>query len=120
MAKNILEKFDELFSDVDAIDPAKIEIFVHESLKFFDELKTKLTSLDDKEREEAMKIAEQLQQRLELFAQKAIDKTGMTKEQLEEYVSQQSNFTPESWDSFQSAESEIKEYKKHITPPEKV
>jgi hypothetical protein len=114
MATNILEKFDELFGDVDHIDPTKIEQFVHESLKFFDYLRQELQSSEEERRKAAFEIAMELQKRLENFAEKALKKTGMSKEQLHQFISMPGNFAPQEWNALKNSEKEIKDFQQGI------
>ena len=50
----ILESMDDLFSNFDKVDMNKLDGFLHEILKLFDYVKTKLKSPDEKERNEAL------------------------------------------------------------------
>ena len=119
MATNILERFDELFGDADTLDPQKIEIFVQESLKFFEYLKEKLQSSDEQEKKEALELAVQLQKKLEVFAQKALAKSGLSPEQLKNFITSPSNFTPDEWKVLQKSENDIDEYQKDLRKSEK-
>ncbi|MBS0616253.1 MAG: hypothetical protein JSR58_06870 [Verrucomicrobia bacterium] len=112
MANDILKKFDELFGDLDAMTPQKVEMLVHETLKFFEHLKTQLTSGDEKARKEALDTAMELQKKLEAFSKKALEKSGMTQEQLQKFISSPTNFSPDEWRAFQSSQKEISDFEK--------
>lgn len=112
MAKDILEKFDELFGDLDAMTPQKVELLVHETLKFFEHLKTQLTSGDEKSRKEALDTAMELQKKLEAFSKKALEKSGMTPDQLQKFISSPTNFSPDEWRAFESSQKEISDFEK--------
>jgi hypothetical protein len=112
MTRNILEKFDELFGDLDKMTPQKVEMLVHETLKFFEHLKTQLTSGDEKTRKEALDTAVELQKKLEAFSKKALEKSGMTPEQLQKFITAPSNFSNDEWNAFQSSQKEISDFEK--------
>jgi hypothetical protein len=114
MATNILEKFDELFGDEEVLEPQKIELFVQESLKFFEYLREKLQSKDENEQKEALNIAIQLQKKLESFAQKTLSKSGLSPDQLKNFMAAPQNFTPEEWKTLENSEKDIEDYQKEL------
>jgi hypothetical protein len=114
MKTKILEKFDEIFSDLNNLSPEKLETLVHESLKFFDDLKVALDSPNEEEKKEALKIAQQLQKKLEEQAEKAYKASGMTKEQISAFMENPANFSQEEWAAFQSAKTELFDFQKDI------
>ncbi len=114
MKSKILDKFDEIFSDINNMNAEKLETLVHESLKFFDDLKNALESSNEEEKKEAMKIAQDLQKKLEEQAEKAFKASGMTKEQISAFTSDPKNFSKEEWESFKHAKNELFEFQKDV------
>lgn len=114
MKKTILEKFDEIFSDIKNLNAEKLQTLVHESLKFFDDLKRALESPNEEEKNEALQIAQELQKKLEEQAQKAYKASGMTKEQIAKFTENSNNFSKEEWDSFKKAKEELFDFQKEV------
>jgi hypothetical protein len=114
MKQKILEKFDEIFSDINNLNAEKLEMLVHESLKFFDDLKIAMESPNEEEKQEAIKIATELQKKLEEQAERAFKASGMTKEQIASFTSDPSNFSKEEWDSFKKAKTELFDFQKDV------
>ncbi len=114
MKTKILEKFDEIFSDMEKLNAEKLEKLVHESLKFFDDLKAALESSNEEEKKEAMSIAQELQKRLEEQAEKAYRASGMTKEEISAFTENANNFTKEEWESFKKAKEELFDFQKEV------
>jgi len=110
MTNNALEKFEALFKDFDSLSMDKIEQLVHESLKFFEALKEKLQSPNEEERKEAQQIALEIQKKLEEQAEKAFKATGLTRSELDAFLSTQQNFTNEEWNTLERTQKELSEY----------
>lgn len=111
---NILEKIDELFGDGSPPDVSKLTTLVQESLHFFEDLRTKLESPKTEEKNEAIDMAKQLQQKLEGLADQSLAASGMTKEEVQELLRNPSNFNEKDWNTYQSVDKEIKEYQKEV------
>jgi hypothetical protein len=114
MNNNLLQKFDELFKDIDHLSIENLEGLVHESLKAFEFLKEKLDSPNEEERKEAMALAQQIQKKLEEQAEKAYAATGMNRGELDTFMTSSQNFTPEEWNSLGKAQTELSEYKSSL------
>jgi len=110
----IIESMDELFSNFDKIDMTKLDGFLHEILKLFDYVQTKLKSPDEKERNEALELAQQLQQKLSGLAEKAFAASGLSKDKIEEVLANPANFKPHDWNTFKKIEQEMKDYQNNI------
>lgn len=111
MNHTILQKIDKLFGSPDQFSPENMETLVHETIQFFNELKTKLESSDEKVREEALQTASLLKTKLEEQALKLCESIGMDPQSLESYISSPANFSSEEWQAMEKAKSEIKNYK---------
>ena len=111
---NILEKIDELFSDTQAPDMQKLEVLISETLKFFEYIRVKLQSPDEKERTEALEMAQKLQHKLEGLADKSLSDSGMSRDQLFNLLANPTNFSGEEWKKYKAAEKEITDYRKEV------
>lgn len=109
---NILEKFDELFSENKAPNIQNLESLIAETLQFFEYLRVKLQSSNADEKKEAMEMAQKLQQKLEDLAEKSLEASGMNRDQIFKMLSNPNNFTNQDWNSYKKAEQEITEYRK--------
>lgn len=115
MDKNLLDKIDDLFKNPQSLSMQQLEEFVHEVLKFFDALRTKMTTGTEEEKNEALKEAQEMQQKLQQYAQKAYEKLGMSESDIQKYLAQ-GKFLPEDMKHFHNAEKEINEFKKTLNP----
>jgi hypothetical protein len=111
MTNNVLQKFDDLFKDLENLSMDKVESLVHESLKFFEALKGKLQSPNEEERKEAQKITEELQKKLEAQAEKAFEATGLNRNELDTFLRSPQNFSEQEWGTLQRTQQELSEYK---------
>jgi hypothetical protein len=111
MNNTIIEKIESMFNNSQTLNMAQVEEFVHEVLKFFDTLKTRLAQGSDEDKKAAIKEAQEMQQKLQQYAQKAYEKTGMKEMDIKKYL-EQGSFPPEALKHFQNAEKEIQEFKK--------
>lgn len=113
MNNPLIDKIEQLFSNPQSLTMPQIEAFVHETLKFFDSLKDKLSQGTEEEKQEALKEAQELQQKLQQHAQKAYTKIGMKEEDVKKYLAGV-NFSPTDLQHFQNAEKEIQEFQKNL------
>ena len=74
-----------------------MEEFVHETLKFFDQLRITLETGAEEEKKEALKDSEELQGKLQLYAQKAYEKIGISPEDVKNFLAKGSNFSGADW-----------------------
>jgi len=121
---NMLDKFDQFFNNPEGLSMDKIESFVHESLRFLDFLRDKMENGTEEEKQKALKSAQELQKKMMEQAEKALKASGLSPKDLEKYLTQQNNFTPEEWDVLSKAKSEMSDYQKDmaksgIIPPGK-
>lgn len=112
---NMLEKFDEFFNSPEGLSMPRIESFVHESLKFLDQLKEKLENGTEEEKQKAMKSAQELQKKMMEQAEKALKASGLSQKDLEKFLTQPANFSSEEWDVLNRAKSEMSEYQKDMS-----
>lgn len=111
---NILEKIDELFGDSQAPDMQKLEVLISETLKFFEYIRSQMQSPKEKDRQEAIEMAQKLQQKLEGLADKSLASSGMSRDQLYTLLANPNNFSGEEWKKFKDAEKEISDYSKDV------
>lgn len=119
MANAVIEKIDELFGHPEKFTPENMESLVHETLKFFNDLKEQLTSSDEKVRNEALKLAAEIKSKLEEQALALCESLGMDPQALEAYVSTPANFSTDEWQSIAKAKTELQNYKEAVQQFEK-
>jgi hypothetical protein len=117
MTNNLTKKLDAFFKNPTALTMAQMEEFVHETLKFFDQLRTILETGTEEEKQEALKDSQELQEKLQVYAQKAYEKTGMSPEDIKNFLAKGSNFPAADWQHLQNAQKELSEHREKSTPP---
>ena len=113
MNNPIIDKIESMFNKSQNLTMPQVEEFVHEVLRFFDTLRDTLTKGSEDEKKEALKEAQEMQQKLQLVATKAYEKLGMSESEIKKYL-EQGNFPPEEIKHFRNAEKEIQDFKKNI------
>lgn len=111
---NFLESIDDLFSNFDKVDMTKLDTFLQDVLKLFDHVQTKLKSEDEKERAEALELAQELQKKLSGLAEKAFAASGLSKDKIQEVLANPANFKPGDWNTFKKIEQEMKDYQNNL------
>jgi hypothetical protein len=119
MSNAVLEKIEELFGNPEQFTPGNMESLIHETVKFFNDLKTQLESPDEKVREEALKVASQLKTKLEEQALALCESIGMDPAALESYINTPANFSNDEWQAMEKAKGEIDNYKQAVVKMEK-
>jgi dGTP triphosphohydrolase len=109
MNNNLADKLEEFFKNPESLTMEQIEQFVHETLKIFDSLRTTLTNGTDKEKQEALKQAQEMQTKLQQVAEKAYKKLGMNEEQVKKVLSE-GNFPKEHMKHLEKAQQEINDF----------
>lgn len=117
MKEKTLTRLDEVLKKLEEPSMENLEDLVHESLKFFEDFKTVLESDNEEEKEKALKIASTFQHKLEDQAEKALKQTGLSKEELEKFISSPENFDESNWENFQHLKNEISDFSHlHVEP----
>jgi len=118
MASKLEDKFESFFKELEDLAESKsinkMEGFVHEALKFFELIRSKLTSENEEERKEATELAKKLQDKLMEHSQKAFKAAGMNEEELKSFLQQPTNFSEDEWKAFEKAQGEIADYQKTL------
>jgi hypothetical protein len=109
-----MDKIQEIFGDPEKFSPEKIESLIHDTLKFFNELRQKLESSNEKDREEALNIANSLKAKLEEQAQALCQSVGMDPKTLENYINDPANFSSAQWQAMSQAKTNLSDYKEEI------
>ena len=109
----------EIFANPENFTPEKLEGLIHETLKFFNDLRTQLASPDEKVREEAMKAANALKTQLEEQAATLCQSVGMDPEMLATYINTPNHFSTDEWQAIEKAKDELNEYQKEIATASK-
>jgi hypothetical protein len=119
MNNKLIAKIEGFFNDPSSLSMEEMEQFVHETLKFFDKLRNVMVNGTEEEKKEALKEAQEMQEKLQGFAQKAYEKTGMKPEDIAKFLSQ-GNVPKTDMNHFQNAQREIEDYQKSIQSRKKV
>jgi hypothetical protein len=111
MTNAIIDKIQKLFGEPGQFTPENMESLIRETVEFFNELKTKLQSPDEKVREEATQVASALKTKLEEQAVALCESLGMDPKVLEAYINTPANFSTEEWQAMEKAKAELQNYK---------
>lgn len=114
MYAKFLEKFEDIFGDINNFTPENMEGLVEESLKMFKDLQQKLESPDPKVQEKALQTTVELKKKLEQQAQEIYDTTQMDNKDLNEFLENPKNFDKKEWQSLEKAQKNLKEYSKNL------
>ena len=113
----IIETLDQLFTNFDKVDLNSLDSFLKEILGLFGYLQEKLQSPNEAERKEALKLAEQLQTKLTALTEKAYSATGLSKEKIDEILTNPKNFNPQDWSAIKKMENQMTHFQQnHIKP----
>ncbi|MBF8263140.1 MAG: hypothetical protein HW387_805 [Parachlamydiales bacterium] len=118
MATDVLKQIEELFENPDQFSPENMEKLVNETVTFFNDMKIKLESPDQKVREEALNVASQLKAKLEEQAKTLCKSIGMDPAALESYINTPNNFSTDEWQAMENAKTEIANYKASLAKME--
>ena len=118
MSNELMEKIQEIFGNPEKFSPEKMEGLIHETLRFFNTLRQKLESPNEKEREEALNIANTLKTKLEEQALALCQTAGMDPKTLENYINEPANFSSAEWQAMSQAKANLNDYKEEITKTE--
>jgi HD superfamily phosphodiesterase len=92
----------------------KIDKTAHELVLFFVKIQDRLNSEDDRERTAAVQDLDKLQKELDAYSAAAAEKSGMSPQQLHQYLNKRDNFTEEEWERLQKAQDELKDYEQEL------
>jgi hypothetical protein len=115
--EKILKQFDDLLKHSKDSNINHLEDTVHELIRIFMEIKDQLESDDIEVRKKAINNLNILQKKLKEQADQAVKETGLSKTELNEYLSTPENFTDEEWLTIQNAQKELKDYEKELIKP---
>ncbi len=118
MTNNLTKKLDDFFKNPKALSMAQMEEFVHETIKFFDQIRTTMETGTEEEKKEALKESQELQEKLQVYSKKAYERTGMSEEQVKKFL-EKGNFPAMDLKHFQNAQQEINEYQQKVAPKPK-
>ena len=118
MTNNLTKKLDDFFKNPTALSMAQMEEFIHETIKFFDQIRTTLETGTEEEKKEAIKESQELQEKLKLYSKQAYERTGMSEEDVKKFLSKGS-FPPMDLKHFQNAQREIDEFREKAPPKPK-
>jgi hypothetical protein len=107
-------KLKELFENFNEITPDSMQDLVGESIKAFEGILAKLDSPDEEEKKNALKEMEQMKAIMEEQAEKALEKAGLNKDSLGDFINNPDNFSPEEWLALQNAKTDLDSYKDEL------
>jgi len=111
MTQNTLNKIETLFTEAGDFSPENVGNLIQETLQFFNVLKEKLESKDEAERAEALELAGALKTRLEQQAASLCESIGVDPNELDTYINDPENFSPEAWEVIEKAKVGLQSYK---------
>ena len=117
MSSSFAQKIEDFFSNPDQFNPENMESFVQETISFFMDLQSKISSPDEKDREAAKKTAEEIKAKLEGQVQKLCESLGMSSQEMTQHINTAAHFSPKDWQALQNAKTEIEKYKESLTTP---
>ncbi len=115
MNRRIVEKLEKILAKSNSLTIGELEPFVHETLKFFEDLKHIIETGSEKEQKEAMAIAAEVQQKFQALGDKIYKKMGLNPDQMAGLM-QPGNFASDDWKVYQNVQKEIEDYKKNQRP----
>jgi hypothetical protein len=110
MDNNLTKKLDEFFKNPTALNMAQMEEFIHETIKFFDHIRTTMETGTEEEKKEAIKESQELQEKLQRYSKKAYERTGMSEEEIKKFL-EKGNFPAADFRLYKNAEREIDEFR---------
>lgn len=113
MNENSLKKLDEITAHPGWLPIGQMEQFVHEMLGVFDTLRFTLSNGNEREKKKAMQTAYDIQEKLQLLANKGSEKLGLSGEDIKKYLST-GTFPQHELKIFQNAQQEMNDYQKHL------
>ena len=118
MTNNLTKKLDEFFKEPSALSMAKMEEFIHETIKFFDQIRTTMETGTEEEKKAAIKESQELQEKLQKYTKQAYEKSGMSEEEVKKFL-EKGNFPAADFRLFKNAEKEIQEFREKGAPKPK-
>lgn len=118
MTNPLIEKLESFSSNPSGLSMQQIEDFVHETLKFFDRLRTTLTTGSPEEKEDALKESQELQEHLQTFTKKIYAQTGMSENEISKFL-EKSKFPSSDMKHFKNAQQEIDDYREKLATERK-
>jgi hypothetical protein len=107
MKNKPLDLIKELSSHPENFTPEQMSVFVKSSLAFFNEFQETAKSGDEKAIEKALQELKEFTEALQEMTKKAAEKSGLTPEQMVDFVHNPSNFSKEDF-------AAMKELNEHI------
>ncbi len=114
--EEILEKIEEFTGNFEKPDLSKMEELITEILKFFEYSREKLQATDEADRKAALQDLQDIQKKLDELAKKALEKAGITQDQLSSFMANPQNFLPKDQDKIQKIQREIQSTQNYIKP----
>jgi hypothetical protein len=108
--KDNIKKLEELFKQISHLSPDQVQGVVQEFVQTFEELIEQMQSANEKEREEAFAMAEQLRGSLEEQANKVLADSGLSYRELQNFANNPNNFSEDEWKALESAKAELNSY----------
>jgi hypothetical protein len=114
MSNKNLKLFEQLIRDSKNSDILHLEETVHHIIRIFMKLKEQLESNNPEIRKAAAEDLKTLQVTLQKEADKAAKETGLSPDELKEYMQTKQNFSDQEWDAIKRAEKELTEYESEL------
>ncbi|HEY5236440.1 MAG TPA: hypothetical protein VIJ14_09700 [Rhabdochlamydiaceae bacterium] len=118
MTNNLTKKLEDFFKNPTALSMPQMEEFIHETIKFFDHVRTTMETGTEEEKKEAIKESQELQEKLQKYSKQAYEKTGMSEEEVKKLL-EKGNFPASDFRLYKNAQREIDEFREKATPKPK-
>ena len=116
MTQDLIKKLKESFGDLSNLSPDKMQELIQDTLETFRYLQGKMESKDPADREDAVQVALKLKEAFEEEANKLYESIQMDPERVTEFMENPTNFSKEDWEAVSAMTSDLKEFRKEITP----
>ena len=113
------EEYKDLFGFFDKDPKEKAENFaqtLQQSLEFSEKMKEKLLKGTEEEKKEVMSLLEELKEQLASQTKDILNQVGLSEEELNAYMENSENFSPEEWNTIQDVRKYVEDLAKKAAP----
>ena len=114
MNSQILETIKNTLSDPSTLTPEGLHTLVQETLAAFKNIQAKMTSKDEGDWEEGLRIASELKTAMEDQVEQLQKKLNMSPQQIEEYTSNPTNFSQEEFKSMNESKEDFDQFRRGL------
>ncbi len=116
MNSQVIDTIKDALNDITQLTPEKLQALVQDTLVAFQSIQAKVTSNDESEKEEGLKIAIELKAAMEEQVATLQKKLDMSPDQIEEYMANPANFSREEFKSMNESKKNLEQFKSEVEP----